>query len=128
MLSDMTSQEKVRIAAHAALAKLAEDPVILDVRDVVSFADYLLIVTGQSNRQLKAITDGIDEAVTRRGERPIGTEGYNEGRWILMDLNDVIVHVFQKEVRQRYDLERLWSDADTVNLGLDESRDREAIS
>ncbi len=127
-MSDMTSQQKVRIAAHAALAKFAEDPVILDVREVVSFADYLLIVTGQSNRQVKAITDGIDEAVTRHGERPIGTEGYHEGRWILMDLNDVIVHVFQKEVRQRYDLERLWSDADAVDLGLDESGDREAIS
>lgn len=127
-MSDMTSQEKVRIAAHAALAKFAEDPVILEVREVVSFADYLLIVTGQSNRQVKAITDGIDEAVTQHGERPIGTEGYHEGRWILMDLNDVIVHVFQKEVRQRYDLERLWSDADAVDLGLDESGDREAIS
>ncbi len=124
----MTSQEKVRIAAHAALGKLAEDPVVLDVQDVVSFADYLLIVTGQSNRQVKAITDGIDEAVTLCGERPIGTEGYDEGRWILMDLNDVIVHVFQKEVRQRYDLERLWSDADAVDLGLDESGDREATS
>ena len=66
-MSDMNSREKVRIAADAALAKLAEDPVILDVRNVVSFADYLLIVTGQSNRQVKAITDGIDEAVTRRG-------------------------------------------------------------
>ncbi len=127
-MGDMTSREKIRIAADAALAKLAEDPVILDVRNVVSFADYLLIVTGQSNRQVKAITDGIDEAVTRRGERPIGTEGYDEGRWILMDLNDVIVHVFQKEVRQRYDLERLWSDADVVDLGLDESGDHEAIS
>ena len=124
----MTSREKVRIAAHAALAKLAEDPVILDVRDVVSFADYLLIVTGRSNRQLKAITDGIDEAVTLRGERPIGTEGYDEGRWILIDLNDVIVHVFQKEVRQRYDLERLWSDADTLDLGLAAPGDLEAIS
>jgi len=127
-MSDMTSREKVRIAAQAALAKLAEDPVILDVRDVVSFADYLLIVTGRSNRQLKAITDGIDEAVTLRGERPIGTEGYDEGRWILIDLNDVIVHVFQKEVRQRYDLERLWSDADALDLGLDAPGDLEAIS
>jgi ribosome-associated protein len=124
----MTALEKLRIAAQAALDKLAEDLVALDVREVVSFADYLLIVTGRSDRQVKAITDGIDEAVTKRGERPIGTEGYDDGRWVLMDLNDVIVHVFQREVRDQYDLERLWSDAVAVDLGLEGPETREAIS
>lgn len=122
----MTSEEKLRIAAKAALEKIAEDPVALDVRTVVSFADYLLIVTGRSDRQVKSIADGIDQAVTQLGERPIGTEGYSEGRWVLMDLNDVVVHIFQKEVREQFNLERLWSDADRVEIEADAS-DNEAV-
>ena len=69
------------------------------------------------------IADAIDEAVSRRGEQPIGVEGYEEGRWILMDLGDVIVHVFQQEVRETYDLERLWSDAERLDLRLEPEPD-----
>jgi ribosome-associated protein len=92
----------------------------LDVSEVVSFADVFVILTGRSDRQVRAIADAIEEAMIRCGERSIGVEGYDEGRWVLMDLSDVIVHIFQEEVRDRYDLERLWSDAPTLDLGVDE--------
>jgi len=117
------SLEKTRIVAEAALDRSARDLVALDVHEIVSFADTFVIVTGRSDRQVRAIADAIDEAVSQRGERPLGVEGHDEGRWILMDLGDVIVHVFQEEVRKSYDLERLWSDATTLDLGLEEARD-----
>jgi ribosome-associated protein len=110
--------EKVRLVAGAAADKLAEDVVALDVRGVVSFADALVICTGRSDRHVRSIADAVGEAAARGGERPLGVEGYEEGRWVLMDLSDVIVHVFQAEVRSHYDLERLWSDARELPLGL----------
>lgn len=128
-MSGLTSRDKARIAAQAALDKVADDLVALDVSGIVSFADVFLIVTGRSDRQVRAIADGIDEAVSRSGEKPLGTEGYEEGRWVLMDLNDVIVHIFQKDVRAQYDLERLWSDATALDLQLeDQTGERKVVS
>jgi ribosome-associated protein len=117
-MSELTSREKARIAAEAALERAATELVALDVHQVVSFADVFLICSGRSDRQVRAIADAIDETISQRGERPLGIEGYDEGRWVLIDLADVIVHVFQVEVREHYDLERLWSDAPTLDLGL----------
>jgi len=115
---DEASREKARAAGEAALGKLAVDVVALDVSEVVSFADVIVIATGRSDRQVRAIADAIDEELSKRGERPQGMEGYDEARWILIDLADVIVHVFRGEARAEYDLERLWSDAPPVDLGL----------
>ncbi len=103
--------EKVRVIVGAALDKKAEDVVALDVRELVSFADSFVIATGGSDRHVRSIVDGIDEALRARGERPLGIEGAEEGRWVLIDCDDAVVHVFQRDVRQHYDLERLWSDA-----------------
>jgi ribosome-associated protein len=119
-VKELTSREKARIVAEASLERAAEEVVGLDVREAVSFADVFVICTGRSDRQVRAITDAIEEAVVERGERPLGIEGYAEGRWVLIDLADVIVHVFQHEVRRRYDLERLWSDAPRFDLGIEE--------
>ena len=116
-MSELTSLDKARIAAEAALDKVGQDLLVLDVHEVVSFADLLVIVSGRSDRQVKAIADAVDQELSRRGERPLGVEGYDEGRWVLIDLADVIVHVFQQEVRDHYDLERLWSDAPPLQLG-----------
>ena len=126
-MSELTSLDKARIAAEAALDRVGQDLTVLDVHEVVSFADLLVIVTGRSDRQVKAIADGIDQELSRRGERPLGVEGYDEGRWVLIDLADVIVHVFQKEVRDHYDLERLWSDAKRIDLGLDTESARRVV-
>ncbi|MBW2268757.1 MAG: ribosome silencing factor [Deltaproteobacteria bacterium] len=117
-MSELTAIEKARVAAKAGLDRKARDPVVLDVREVVSFADAFVFLTGGSNRQVRAIAEAIQQALKQRDERPLGVEGLDDGRWVLMDWNDVIVHIFQPEVREHYDLERLWSDAPRVELDL----------
>jgi ribosome-associated protein len=107
---------KVARAAEAAADRKAEDLVALDVRGLTSFADVFLLATGRSTRQVRSIADAVEEAALALGEKPLGIEGYGEGRWILLDLGDVIVHVFEKEVRDFYDLERLWSEAPALEL------------
>jgi ribosome-associated protein len=123
-MKELTSREKAQVVAEASLERAAEDLVALDVRKAVSFADVFVICTGRSDRQVRAIADAIEEAVVKRGERPLGIEGYEEGRWVLMDLADVIVHVFQHELRRHYDLERLWSDAPKLDLQIQEDDPR----
>jgi ribosome-associated protein len=126
-MSELTSLEKAHIAVQAALEKVGQDIVVLDVNEVVSFADFLVIVTGRSDRQVKAIADGVSQALSAQGERRLGMEGYDEGRWVLIDLADVVVHVFQKEARGHYDLERLWSDAKRVELNLEAESARSVV-
>ena len=111
--------ERVRKAdaiGEAALARKAQDLVALDVRELTSYADTLVLATGGSDRQTRAIADSVIDAATGWGEKPIGIEGYDDGRWVLIDFGDVIVHVFQQELREFYDLERLWSDAPALEL------------
>jgi ribosome-associated protein len=120
-VSGLGSREKARVAAAAALEKVAEDLVALDVSGVVSFADVFVIATGRSERHVRSIADAIAEAAALAGEPPLGVEGYDEGRWVLIDLADVIVHVFLAEARAHYDLERLWSDAPLLELGLQDA-------
>lgn len=117
MTGTLRSFDKARALREAALGKLAEKPLALDVRDVVSFADVFLIFSGRSDRQVRAIADAVAEAARALGEKPLGVEGYEDGRWVLMDLGDVVVHVFQQEVREHFDLERLWSDAKPIDFG-----------
>ena len=117
---------KLRLAYDAAQAKVAEDPLALDVREVVSFADTFLILTGRSDRHVQAIADAVVEALDARGEEPLGVEGATEGRWALLDFGDLIVHVFQREVREAYALERLWSDAAEIRLAGARGRPAEA--
>src|SRR5262245_31476722 len=105
-----------RIAVDAALDVKAEDVVALDVREISSFADVFVIATGRSDRQVRAIADSIEKAAKEAGTPPLGIEGYAEGRWVLIDLDDVIVHVFQPDARLHYDIERLWSDAPRLAL------------
>lgn len=126
-MSGLSGREKARIALEAALDKLALDPLVLDVHDVVSFADVFVILSGRSERQVRSIAEAIAEALAKRGERPLGIEGLDEGAWVLMDLADVVVHVFQEEVRRRYDLERLWSDAATLELEAEKADARTQV-
>jgi ribosome-associated protein len=107
---------KVAAVVEAALDRKAEDVVALDVRKLTPFADTFIIATGTSDRHARSIADAITDAMAKRGEKPLGTEGHEEGRWVLIDLDDVIVHVFQDEVRRKYDLERLWSDAPALDV------------
>jgi ribosome-associated protein len=120
----LESRPKAQLIAEAAREKLAEEIVALDVRKAVSFADYFIVATGRSDRQVRAIADGIAEALTHAGEKPLGIEGQEEARWLLMDCGDVIVHVFQPDVRRHYDLERLWSEASVLDLTAPARRKR----
>ena len=84
----------------------------LDVRDVTSMADYMVIASGTSNRHVKALADNVVEAAKKAEHPPIGTEGEDTGEWILVDLGDVIVHLMLPATREFYDLERLWRNPD----------------
>ncbi|MBW1684377.1 MAG: ribosome silencing factor [Deltaproteobacteria bacterium] len=119
-MKGLTNREKAQVVAEASLERAAEEVVALDVGNAVSYADVFVICTGHSDRQVRSIADAIEEAVVKHGERPLGIEGYDEGLWVLMDFADVIVHVFQQEVRRRYDLERLWSDVPRLDLCIEE--------
>lgn len=112
----MTSAEKTRIVLEAALDVKAEDVVALDVSELSSFADVFVVCTGRSDRQVRAIAESIEKAAKRAGAAPLGVEGYAEGVWVLLDLDDVIVHVFTPDAREHYDIERLWSDAPRIPL------------
>jgi ribosome-associated protein len=97
--------------AQAGLDKKAEDVTVLDVRGLTSYADYFVIMTADSERQASAIADSIDEQLKKQGVTKVGVEGYQGGRWILVDFGDVVAHVFNRESRGFYDLEGLWADA-----------------
>jgi ribosome-associated protein len=107
----------VRRLAEAAAARKAQDLVALDVHELTSFADAFLLATGTSDRHVRSVADAVLEASEGMGTSALGVEGYDEGRWVLIDLNDVVVHVFQEEVREYYDLERLWGDAPVIEVG-----------
>ncbi len=111
-----SSKEKAFLLAQAVLDRKAGDLVILEVKDLSSFTDYFLICSGSSDRQVQAIASHIEEKLAKKGIRPMGVEGKREGRWILMDYGDVIVHVFYQPVREFYDLERLWSEAPRIEM------------
>ncbi len=100
----------------AAADKKAEDLVILDLKELSSFADYFVVCHGQSKRQVRGIADHIYETMSAAGYKPLGIEGLSEEAWVLMDYGELIVHVFLKSVREFYDLERLWSDAPRINI------------
>lgn len=89
----------------------ARDAVVLDVRKVAVFTDYMIIVTGTSNRHVVAVADNVIEKLRDRGRRPTGVEGMEGGDWVLMDFGDVVVHVMRAHTRDFYNLEKLWSEA-----------------
>jgi ribosome-associated protein len=107
----------VRAAAVAASSKNAERIVILDVSKQLVITDHFLISSGNTDRQVKAIADEIERSLqTDAGIKPYRREGEREGRWVLLDYVDFVVHVFHKEDREYYDLERLWADAPIVEF------------
>jgi ribosome-associated protein len=103
-------------ALDLALDKKALEPVLLDVRDLCGYCNYQLIVSGRSDRQVDAISEGVVMGLRDLGLRPLGTEGKRSGHWSLLDFGDVIVHVFHHPLREHYDLEGLWNDAPRVPI------------
>jgi len=107
------------IAQKAFLAldeKKAEDIKIIDIRSISVIADYFIIAGGTNTRQVKAIADNVEEKLAKEGIFPKSTEGYQSANWILLDYNDIIIHIFNRDERLFYDLERIWSDGKLVQV------------
>jgi len=111
------SRPRALLVAQAGLDKKAEEVVVLDVRGLTSYADYFVLMTADSERQAGAIADHVDERLKAEGAQKVGVEGYESGRWILVDYGDVVAHVLSRDARGFYDLEGLWADAPRVKVG-----------
>jgi ribosome-associated protein len=101
-------------AAYFALEKKAEDVVILDLRGLSDVCDFFVVASGQADVQVRAIARAVTDGLRDAGQSPVGVEGTESGRWALIDYFDVVVHVFRPEVRDYYQIERLWDDAAVV--------------
>ena len=101
---------------NAALEKKAKNLILLNVKENSAFTDYFLICSGASDRQAQAIASSIREKMKKDGILPLGVEGESHGQWILMDYDDVVVHIFYEPVREFYDIERLWSEAPRMEV------------
>jgi ribosome-associated protein len=108
--------ELALLCAEWVLDKKAEEPVILDIREINWVTDYFVICHGFSSRQVKAIAEYLREKLVKSEVRILGEEGFTEGKWVLLDVGDVVVHVFDEPVRKFYDLERLWIHAPEIEL------------
>jgi ribosome-associated protein len=102
------------IAADAAAEKLGSDIVLIDVSDRLALTDVFVIVTGSNERQVEAIVDSVEEMLRAVGVKPLRREGRREGRWVLLDYSEIVVHIQHAEERIFYDLERLWRDCPTI--------------
>ena len=111
----MESFDIVKIAVKAADSKKGKDIAAIKIRDVSVLADYFVLVTGDSSTQVKALADEIEFKLGEAGEKPHHIEGRQSG-WICLDYNSVVIHVFHKELRQYFQLERLWEDGENVDI------------
>ena len=109
-------EPELRGAVEAAQEKKAGDILVLDLRGLANFTDYFLICSGTSHRQIESIADEVASSLRSLSRRPSHIEGYPRGEWILMDYVDFVVHIFTTTGRDYYDLERLWGDAEKLNL------------
>lgn len=113
----MQSKERALFCASQILDKKATNVRILDVRKLSSLTDFLVLASGSSDRQVQAAAEAVHQGLKKQHDTmPLGIEGMKEGRWILIDYGDVMVHVFHEPVRQFYDLDGLWNDAQEVDL------------
>lgn len=104
------------VAAKVALDRHCSEIVVLDLRDISPAADYFVIATGTSNRQMRTVADEISEAAREQDMQRFGRAGYEQARWILLDFVDVVIHIFDSECRDYYDLELLWGDAKRLTI------------
>lgn len=117
------SLELAKTAALAADDKLATTVVGIDVSEQLALTDVFVIVSGSSERQVGSIVDEVEDKLRERGAKPIRREGERDGRWVLLDFGDIVVHVQHDDEREFYELERLWKDCPEVDLGVPKRRD-----
>lgn len=111
------AREMAKLAIQALEDKKAEDIHVIDISEVSVIADYFIIAGGSNKSQIQALCDNVQEKLGRAGYPERQTEGYQTANWILMDFGDVIVHIFDKENRLLYDLERIWRDGKQIDIG-----------
>ena len=116
----MQNEQLVKLVIDSLEEVKAKDIVTIDVRGKTSITDFMIIASGGSARQVKALAENVIEKAKEKGVRPVGQEGLDGGEWALIDLNDVVVHVMQVETRAHYDLERLWGGTEHVRAQFDE--------
>ena len=116
-MTDNRSKEMTRLAVSALEDKKAEDISIIDISEVSVLADYFIIAGGSNHSQIQALTDNVEERLGRAGYTRKQIEGYDTANWVLMDYGDIIVHIFDRENRLFYDLERIWRDGKEVSVG-----------
>ena len=114
---DINGKERLLLCVNASLKRKARNLIILNVKEFSSFADYFIILSGTSDRQVQSIAASIQQNLKECGVTPLGVEGENLGKWVLMDYEDVIIHVFYEPIREFYDLERLWPEAPRMEVG-----------
>ena len=108
---------EVKLAIRCAGEKKAIDMIALDLREIASFTEFFIIATGANQRQVQAIADEINEHLKKQlGARPVRIEGYRAAEWVLLDYGDFVIHIFDKDAREFYDLPRLWRDARPVEI------------
>lgn len=115
-MTDNKTKEFAVLAVEALEDKKAEDITIIDISEVSVIADYFIIAGGNNKSQIQALSDAVDEKLGRAGLPLKQIEGYNNANWILLDFGDIIVHIFDKENRLFYDLERIWCDGQKIEL------------
>lgn len=106
----------MELAVKAITAHKGVKPVILQVKGLCGFTDYFIICSGTSRRHVTALAQHLEEEMARAGVTPLGVEGLPEGHWVLLDYNDVVVHIFLQPMREFYDLEGLWAEAERVSF------------
>jgi len=122
------TKTKAIAIAQASLEKKATDVVVLNVAKLTSVADYLVVCSGESERQVRAIADNIDRVLSSRRTPPLSIEGIASSQWVLMDFGDVVAHVFRSDIREHYALEKLWGDALRVRVPAQEGDEKAAAS
>ncbi len=110
----MQAKRVAQLAKELALDKKAEEPVVMDVRELTSVAQYFLVTHGNSDRHVRAIANHLADELEKKKVKLWHLEGMEDGRWVLLDFGDVLVHVFYKETREFYSLERLWGEAKRI--------------
>ena len=115
-MAGVDSWQKALLLVRFALEKKAYDLVLMKVHEMTSIADYFIICSGRSDRQVQSIAQGIAGNLSEEGIRPLSVEGLSRGQWVLMDFADVIVHIFYQPLREFYNLEGLWDDAPRMEL------------
>ena len=112
----MISRELAKIAVKALEDKKGEDITVIDISEISTLADFFIIAGGSNRSQIQAMADNVDECLSKNGGTLKQIEGYENGNWVLLDFQDIIIHIFDKENRLFYDLERIWRDGKRINI------------